>query len=68
MAKYLYSGPVMLFDKCIEGKWKGETHATSESKAKSNLTYRYKKEAGLISNSRITLPGKIELVNPYLES
>lgn len=59
MTLYTYEGPVMKFDTCIDRKWKGETFAQSEAKARCNLAYRYKKENGLASNTRITLPGKI---------
>lgn len=59
MTLYTYEGPVMKFDVCIVNNWKGETLAPSEAKARSNLAYRYKKENGLASNARITLPGKI---------
>lgn len=59
MTLYVYEGPVMKFDVCIVHNWKGETLATSEAKARSNLAYRYKKENGLAPTARITLPGKI---------
>ena len=59
MTLYTYEGPVMKFDICVNNKWKGETVAQSEAKARCNLAYRYKKENGLASNARITLPGKI---------
>lgn len=60
--KYFYDGPVLQFDKVISLRWTGETHATSPSKAKSNLTFRYKKEHGLATSAKITLPGKIERI------
>lgn len=60
--KYFYDGPVQQFDKIVAFRWTGETYATSPSKAKSNLTFRYKKEHGLDSHAKITLPGKIERV------
>ena len=43
MAKYLYRGPVMEFDRCIVNNWTGQTEAPSEAKAKSNLSYQFKK-------------------------
>lgn len=59
MTLYSYEGPVMKFDICVDKNWRGETLAPSEAKARSNLAYRYKKENGLASNARITLPGKL---------
>lgn len=59
MKQYSYDGPVMKFDICVASHWKGETTAVSESKARSNLAFRYKKENGLSSKARITLPGKL---------
>lgn len=49
MQQYQYDGPVMRFDDCVQHRWK----------AKSNLAYRYKKENGLMPNTKITLPGKL---------
>ena len=59
MNLYLYEGPVMEFDRCIVSKWKGQTRATSEKKARSNLAYQYKKNNNRVANTKITLPGKI---------
>lgn len=63
MNRYLYSGPVYMFDTLVSDKWQGETMAVSEKKARSNLAYRYKKQTGRLSGSKITLPGKIILVS-----
>ena len=41
---YVYEGPVLLFNKLIAEHWKGETVAPSESKAKSNLAYQFKRQ------------------------
>lgn len=59
MQQYRYDGPVMRFNDCIMQHWKATTVAASEAKAKSNLAYRYKKENGLMPNTKITLPGKL---------
>lgn len=61
--KYVYDGPVMEFNTCVADHWRGETVATSESKAKSNLAYQYKKKNNRIAGTRVTLPGKIVMVN-----
>lgn len=62
MAKYIYDGPVMEFDKCIADHWKGETIASSEKKARSNLTYQFKKQNNRLASAKITLPGKIKMI------
>lgn len=62
MAKYVYEGPVMEFDRCVVDKWKGETVAPSESKARNNLAYQYKKQNNRIAGTRVTLPGKIKMI------
>ena len=61
MNVYYYYGPVMRFENCVQNRWKASTYAPSEAKAKSNLSYRYKKENGLMANTKITLPGKLIL-------
>lgn len=58
MEQYNFIGDVYLFDKLYERGVKMQTTAQSEKKALSNLQYRYKKEHGLTSNSKITMKGK----------
>lgn len=60
MKRYRYSGPVEQFRKCICNRWTGETVATTEKRAKSNLAYRFKKETGRLGTINISLPGKLE--------
>jgi hypothetical protein len=62
MNKYSYDGPVMEFDRCIANRWKASTYAVSEKKARSNLTYQYKKRNNMIPNTMITLPGQLILI------
>lgn len=59
---YSYEGPVMEFDTCLKRKWIATTYAVSEAKARCNLTYQYKLQKGLHVDTKITLPGKIVLV------
>jgi hypothetical protein len=59
MDKYIYEGPVMSFNSSIARKWTGLTVAPSESKARNNLIYQYKKAHGLQPSAKITLPGKL---------
>ncbi len=62
MNKYSYDGPVMEFDRCIANRWKASTYAVSEKKARSNLTYQYKKRNNKLPNTMITLPGQLILI------
>lgn len=61
--KYVYEGPVMMFDTLVAERWRGETIAPSEKKARSNLTYQFKTQNNRIPGSRYSLPGKIKMVN-----
>lgn len=65
MNQYTYDGPVMNFGTCILDQWHGTTYAVSEKKARSNLAYQFKKNNNRITGSRITLPGKVKMVNKY---
>lgn len=59
MSKYIYDGPVMLFNVCVCNRWKGETMAPSESRARNNLAYQFKKNNNQIASAKISLPGKL---------
>lgn len=63
MNRYSYNGPVMLFGVCVDSKWIGETLAGSEKKARSNLSYQYKKQNNLLPTAMITIPGQLKIVN-----
>lgn len=56
---YMYNGPVYEFNTLIASKWKGQTFATSEVKARSNLTYQFKNQTNRGASSNIRLTGKI---------
>lgn len=60
---YHYSGPVLEFDRCIANVWTSSTQASSESKARNNLIYQFKKYHNRLPNTKISLPGKIVKVN-----
>lgn len=62
MKQYSYKGPVLEFEKCIANNWEATTWAVSPSKARSNLTFRFKKETNRLASTKITLPGKIVAV------
>lgn len=59
MPKYIYDGPVMEFNTLLMGHWKGETIAPTESKARSNLAYQFKKQNHRLPNTKIILTGKL---------
>lgn len=59
MKQYSYDGPVMEFERCIVNHWQALTYAVSESKARSNLAYKFKKQNGKACGAKISLPGKI---------
>lgn len=62
MNRYCYDEPVCEFDICIAKIWLGETMAVNEKKARSNLTYQFKKQNNKVPNTRISLPGKIVMM------
>lgn len=63
MNLYLYRGPVKEFDTIIDNDWRGMTRANSETKARANLAYQYKKKCGKSSTAKITIPGELECVS-----
>lgn len=58
---YSFIGPVELFGRCIADKWSGTTFAVSKRKARSNLSYQFKREFGYEYNVPIKLIGDIVL-------
>lgn len=60
--KYRYRGPVMGVDRCIQEDWEGETMAVSERKAKSNLSYRWKRQHGYAPTYPISLPQSLTII------
>ena len=62
MMRYSYNGPVLEFDRIIANNWSGSTCAVSEKKARCNLAHQFKTETGRVSRSKISLPGKIVVV------
>ena len=55
MNKYLYNGPVMVFDRCVAGNFVAETIAPSKAKAKSNIIYQFKKNNNLVPSARVSI-------------
>ena len=62
MQKYAYDGPVMEFNTCIVNRWRGETTAPSEARARNNLAYQFKRKNSRLATAKITLPGQVKLV------
>ena len=60
MNHYFYEGPVVGLNNIITEKWKGDTYAVSEKKAISNLRYQFKKQHGLVNNTKISLLGVVK--------
>lgn len=62
MKLYSYDGPVLEFDRIIANHWKASTRAESEKKARSNLAYQFKKQYNKAPRSRITIPGRLSII------
>ena len=61
--KYMYDGPVLVFDTLVTDHWKGETMAPNARKARSNLSYQFKKQSNRMPGVKVTLPGEVKMVN-----
>ena len=62
MKQYVYKGPVLVFDKCVTNHWEASTYAVSPSKARSNLMHRFKNDHNKATNTKVSLPGKLIVV------
>ena len=62
MNLYTYDGPVFEFDKLIADHWIASTRAVSEKKARCNLAYQFKIQNSRLPRCKITIPGKITIV------
>lgn len=64
MIHYEYNGAVFRSSpsRCVAQNWKAKTYAISEEKAKTNLSYQYKKQHGLVPGVKITLPDEVREV------
>ena len=63
MNQYSYEGPVMEFKNFIANSWRASTYAASEQKARCNLAHQFKKQNNKLPGTRITLPGKLDVVS-----
>lgn len=62
MKKFYYDGPVLEFDKIVAEHWESSTLAVSEKKARSNLAHQFKMEFGKVPRSKISIPGKLTII------
>lgn len=62
MNVYAYNGPVLEFDRVIADHWIASTRAKSEKKARCNLTYQFKMQSGRMPQTKITIPGKLTII------
>lgn len=62
MNLYFYEGPVLEFEKVVANNWTSKTLAESEKKARCNLAYQFKMQSGKTPRSKITIPGKLTII------
>lgn len=66
MKLYHYEGPVTSFNKVIDKFWKASTQADSESRAKANLMFQYKRKHKLEKTAKIELPEALTIIEQSL--
>ena len=58
--RYIFAGAVKdSYARIICHAWHGATRASSMQKALANLSYQFKKSAGLAAYARVTLDGSV---------
>lgn len=62
MNRYIYKGPVFVYDNCVASRWEAETLAETKDKARSNIMHQAKKILRLAPHASVTLPNDILLV------
>ena len=62
MKLYSYDGPILEFNRIIADHWKASTRAKTEDKARCNLAQQFKIETGREPSAKITVPGKLTVV------
>lgn len=67
MKTYFYNGPVLEFNRTIADRWSATTRAASEKKARCNLAHQFKMEYGRVPRSKITIPGKLTIIEGDVE-
>jgi len=61
--KFIYDGPIFLFNKMVVPKWYVETYALTEARALSNFKFRAKMVFGYSKTAKIDLPAKIKVAD-----
>lgn len=59
---YEFKGAVLLFDRIIVSDYTATTTAPSVRKARSNITYRCKRDLGYDKNAKISLSGTFTII------
>lgn len=59
---YEFKGAVLLFDRIVASNYTATTTAPSMRKARSNITYRCKRDMGYDKNAKISLTGKFTII------
>ena len=62
MNLYFYDGPVLEFERIIANHWSSSTRAETEKKARNNLAFQFKKQSGRSPRSKISIPGKLTII------
>lgn len=62
MQLYFYEGPVLEFERIVDERWRSTTRAESEKKARNNLAYQFKMQTGRAPRSKISIPGKLIII------
>lgn len=57
--RYSYCGAVSSYGQILSNKWQAHTYAESESKARNNLAYQFRKHMGLVQSVPIKLTEEI---------
>lgn len=60
--RYSYKGPVCEFGRVVASMWTAETCAPTAAKAISNLAFQFKRDYNKTKTAKITLPGKLTVV------
>jgi hypothetical protein len=60
--KYVYEGAVYARDSLVSERWKAVTWASSESKAISNLKYRFRNDYYYEPCVPLSLPGSLTVI------
>lgn len=66
-ARYMYHGPAVGFGRLLMSAFDAETVASSDAEARKNFEYQFKKKANLSPTAKVTLPGKIVMLEKIMD-